>query len=412
MVIASKVYFNPGRLSRQAIHREIDGSLKRLGTDYLDLYIIHRFDYDTPMEETMEALNDLVKAGKVRALGASAMYGYQFYNMQLIARDHGWARFQAMENHYNLLYREDERELIPICKQMGVSLMPYSPLAAGHLTRRTWTADTLRSRTDRVAMGKYDRTEEEDLPIVARVAELADKHGAKMQQIALAWQWARGVASPIVGATKARYLDDAAGALAVRLTEEELSYLEEPYRPHPIVGAIDHNPPQGVMLLDRVYLPRLGVSLEEQQRQQRRQELIVGMSHDLKSPMTSIRAYTEALLDGVARDEDARSRYLRTIQAKERDMEGMVDRALLARVTANLLDNSRKYGGRENVRVAISARAAGRIIHSRGWRRLRHQRRARPMSRANRVRVPTLRIRLAIGAPLRKGENSWSMGIT
>lgn len=196
MVIASKVYFNPGRLSRQAIHREIDGSLKRLGTDYLDLYIIHRFDYDTPMEETMEALNDLVKAGKVRALGASAMYGYQFYNMQLIARDHGWARFQAMEDHYNLLYREDERELIPICKQMGVSLMPYSPLAAGHLTHRTWAADTLRSRTDRVAMGKYDRTEEQDMPIVTRVAELADKHGAKMQQIALAWRlgccWRRG----------------------------------------------------------------------------------------------------------------------------------------------------------------------------------------------------------------------------
>ena len=167
-----------------------------------------------------------------------------------------------------------------------------------------------------------------------------------------------------------------------------------------------------LVLLDRVYLPRLGVSLEEQQRQQRRQELIVGMSHDLKSPMTSIRAYTEALLDGVARDEDARSRYLRTIQAKERDMEGMVDRALLARVPAKLRDNRRKYGGRENGRVAIPARAAGRIIHGRGWRRLRHQRRARPMSRANRVRVPTLRIRLAIGAPLRKGENSWSMGIT
>ena len=183
MVIASKVYFNPGRLSRQAIHREIDGSLKRLGTDYLDLYIIHRFDYDTPMEETMEALNDLVRAGKVRALGASAMYGYQFYNMQLIARDHGWARFQAMENHYNLLYREDERELIPICKQMGVSLMPYSPLAAGHLTRRTWTADTLRSRTDRVAMGKYDRTEEQDLPIVARVARDEDARSRYLRTI-------------------------------------------------------------------------------------------------------------------------------------------------------------------------------------------------------------------------------------
>ena len=242
MVIASKVYFNPGRLSREAIHREIDGSLKRLGTDYLDLYIIHRFDYETPIEETMEALNDLVKAGKVRALGASAMYGYQFYNMQLCARDHGWARFEAMENHYNLLYREDERELIPICRQMGVSLMPYSPLAAGHLTRPTWNADTLRSQTDRVAMGKYDRTEEQDMQIVARVHELAEKYGVKMQQIALAWEWARGVASPIVGATKTQYLDDASGALAVRLTAEDIAYLEEPYLPHRIVGAIDRNP--------------------------------------------------------------------------------------------------------------------------------------------------------------------------
>ena len=250
VVIASKVYFNPGRLSKEAIHREIDGSLKRLGTDYLDLYIIHRFDYETPMEETMEALNDLVQAGKVRALGASAMYGYQFYNLQLCARDHGWARFEAMENHYNLLYREDERELIPICRQMDVSLIPYSPLAAGHLTRPEWTADTLRSKTDRVAMGKYDRTEEQDMQIVARVHELAEKHGVKMQQIALAWQWAKGVASPIIGTTKARYLDDAAGALDVTLNSEEIAFLEEPYLPHRIVGAIDRNPPQGVVLLD------------------------------------------------------------------------------------------------------------------------------------------------------------------
>ena len=249
-MIASKVYFNPGRLSSEAIHREIDGTLKRLGTDYLDLYIIYRFDYETPIEETMEALNDLVKAGKVRELGASAMYGYQFYNMQLAARDHGWAQFQAMENHYNLLYREDERELIPICRQMGVSLVPYSPLAAGHLTRLQWKADTLRSRTDRVAMGKYDRTEEEDMQIVTRVHELAERHGVKMQQIALAWHWAKGVASPIVGATKAAYLDDAVGALAVKLTDEEVAYLEEPYIPHRIVGAIDHNPAEGVMLLD------------------------------------------------------------------------------------------------------------------------------------------------------------------
>lgn len=186
VVVASKVYFNPGRLSAQAIHREIDGTLKRLGTDYLDLYIIHRFDYETPIEETMEALNDLVKAGKVRAIGASAMYGYQLYNMQLAARDHGWAQFQAMENHYNLLYREDERELIPVCNQMGVSLMPYSPLAAGHLTRPEWTAGTLRSRTDRVAMGKYDRTREQDMEIVHRVHTLAERYGVKMQQIALA----------------------------------------------------------------------------------------------------------------------------------------------------------------------------------------------------------------------------------
>ena len=250
VVIASKVYFNPGRLSAEAIHREIDGSLKRLGTDYLDLYIIHRFDYKTPIEETMEALNDLVRAGKVRAIGASAMYGYQFYNMQLAAQKHGWAQFQAMENHYNLLYREDERELIPICKQMGVSLMPYSPLAAGHLTRATWNADTLRSRTDRVAMGKYDRTEQQDMVIVGRVAELAARRGVKMQQIALAWQWAKGVASPIVGATKAKYLDDAAGALDVKLTAEDIAYLEEPYWPHRIVGAIDDNPADGVVLLD------------------------------------------------------------------------------------------------------------------------------------------------------------------
>ena len=197
VVIASKVYFNEGRLSRKAIMREIDGTLSRLETDYLDLYIIHRFDYDTPLEETMEALHELVKEGKVRALGASAMYGYQFYNMQVAARNHGWTPFSAMENHYNLLYREDERELIPICKQMNVSLMPYSPLAAGHLARPQWKSDSLRGTTDRVAMGKYDKTETEDMKIVKRVAELAEKYDCKMSQIAIAWQWAKGIVSPI-----------------------------------------------------------------------------------------------------------------------------------------------------------------------------------------------------------------------
>lgn len=250
VVIASKVYFNEGRLSRAAIMREIDGSLKRLGTDYLDLYIIHRFDYDTPIEETMEALHDLVKAGKVRALGASAMYGYQFHNMQIAARDNGWTQFSAMENHYNLLYREDERELIPICRQTNASLMPYSPLASGHLARPEWRSDSLRSKTDRVAMGKYDRMEEHDIRIVDRVRELSEKHDCKMSQIAIAWLWAKGVASPIIGATKPSYLADAAGALDVKLSGEDIAYLEELYVPHPIVGAIDKNPDQGVVLLD------------------------------------------------------------------------------------------------------------------------------------------------------------------
>lgn len=238
VVLASKVYFNEGHLSRAAIEREIDGTLQRLGTDYLDLYIIHRYDYSTPIEETMEALHSLVKAGKVRALGASAMYGYQFYNMQLCARDNGWTPFVSMQDHYNLLYREDERELIPICEQMNVARTPYSPLAAGRLCRTEWHTDTLRSQTDRTAARKYDTTEEEDRKIVLRVEELAQKYGKTMTQIALAWQFAKGVTSPIVGATKVRYLDDAAGAFDVHLTAEDIAFLEEPYVPHKIVGAL------------------------------------------------------------------------------------------------------------------------------------------------------------------------------
>lgn len=241
VVLASKVYFNEGHLSKQAIQKEIDGTLKRLDTDYLDLYIIHRFDYDTPVEETMEALNELVKTGKVRAIGASAMYGYQFYNMQLAAKEHNWTPFSTMENHYNLLYREDERELLPICRQMGVSLMPYSPLAAGHLCRAEWKTDSLRSKTDKVAIEKYDSMEKQDMKIVARVHELSEKYHCKMSQIALAWQWAKGIASPIIGATKIGYLDDGVGALKVKLTDSDVAYLEELYVPHPIVGAISHN---------------------------------------------------------------------------------------------------------------------------------------------------------------------------
>ena len=238
VVLASKVYFNEGHLSREAINREIEGTLKRLGTDYLDLYIIHRFDYGTPIEETMEALHGLVKAGKVRALGASAMYGYQFYNMQLAARDNGWTPFVSMQNHYNPLYREDERELIPICKQMNVSLTPYSPLAAGRCARPNWEADTMRSKTDTTAGGKYDSTEEQDKGIAARIYELAQKYAASMTAITFAWHFKKGVASPIVGATKAKYLDDAVAAFNVPLTDEDVAYIDELYVPHKIVGAL------------------------------------------------------------------------------------------------------------------------------------------------------------------------------
>ena len=237
VVLASKVYFNEGALSAKAIEREIEGTLRRLGTDYLDLYIIHRFDYGTPVEETMEALHKLVKAGKVRALGASAMYGYQFYNMQLAARDNGWTAFSSMQNHYNPLYREDERELIPICRQMNVALTPYSPLAAGRCARPNWEADTMRSKTDIVAHGKYDSTEEQDKTIAARIKELADKYSATMTQVTLAWHYAKGVASPVIGATKTKYLDDAAGAFNVKLTNEDVAYIDELYIPHKITGA-------------------------------------------------------------------------------------------------------------------------------------------------------------------------------
>lgn len=238
VILATKVYFNEGRLSKGAIEREIEGSLKRLGTDYVDLYIIHRFDYNTPIEETMQALDKLVKAGKVRALGASAMYGYQFYNMQLAAELNGWTKFVSMQNHYNLLYREDERELIPVCKQFNVSLTPYSPLAAGRLSRLEWHTDTLRSKTDQTAIAKYDGMEKSDISIVQRVHQIAEKYKVTMTQIALAWQFARGVASPIIGATKTLYLDDAVGSLKVSLTKEDIDYLEELYKPHPIVGAL------------------------------------------------------------------------------------------------------------------------------------------------------------------------------
>ncbi len=236
VVLASKVFFNEGALSREAINREIDGTLKRLGTDYLDLYIIHRFDYGTPMEETMEALDGLVRAGKVRALGASAMYAYQFHNLQLVAERNGWTKFTSMQSHYNLLYREDEREMIPVCRQYDVALTPYSPLASGHLCRPTWESESKRFTTDAVVHNKYDAAQAQDMPIVERVAEVAKNHGVPMAQVALAWHWARGVVAPIVGCSKPERVDDAVAAFDVKLTDDEIAFMEEPYTAHELVG--------------------------------------------------------------------------------------------------------------------------------------------------------------------------------
>lgn len=238
VVLASKVYFNEGNLSKQAIEREIAGTLERLGTDYLDLYIIHRFDYTTPMEETMETLDALVRSGKVRALGASAMYGYQLHNLQVLADQHGWTRFASLQNHYNLLYREDERELIPVAEQFGMSLTPYSPLASGHLTRSTWDSDSVRATTDATMRQKYDRARELDMPVIERVAKVAADHSVPMSDIALAWHWARGIAAPIVGCSKPSRVDDAVRALQVELSAEEVDFLEEPYVAHELVGAL------------------------------------------------------------------------------------------------------------------------------------------------------------------------------
>ena len=238
VVLASKVYFNDGKLGRDAIAREIDGTLKRLQTDYLDLYQIHRFDYSTPIEETMEVLHRLVQSGKVRAIGASAMYGYQFHNMQIVAEQNGWTKFSTMQNHYNLLYREDERELIPVCRQYNVSLIPYSSLAGGHLTHKGWESGSKRSDTDKVLRDKYDGDKENNLEIIDRVAGLAERYGVTMTQIALAWHYAKGVAAPIVGATKQSHFDDAVKAVDLNLTADDVRYLEENYKPHRIVGAL------------------------------------------------------------------------------------------------------------------------------------------------------------------------------
>lgn len=244
VVIATKLFFGDGLddgrntagLSRKAIFHQVEASLKRLGVDYIDLLYIHRWDYDTPIEETMAALNDLVRAGKVHYLGASAMYTWQFQKAQYVAEKHGWTKFSVMQNHYNLLYREEEREMIPFCQDSGVALVPYSPLAAGRVVR-DWSADTARSQTDVIAQDKYDSTEAQDREIVNRVAEIAERYDVSRSQVALVWLWQKGVDSPIVGVTKSDYLDDFIGAFDLTLSTEDMAYLDEPYQPHKVMGA-------------------------------------------------------------------------------------------------------------------------------------------------------------------------------
>ncbi len=228
---------NGSGLSRKAILFELDQSLQRLQTDYIDLYQIHRWDYGTPIEETLEALHDAIKAGKVRYIGASSMYSWQFAKSLYLADLHRWTRFVSMQNHLNLLYREEEREMLPLCKDQGIGVIPWSPLARGRLTRPWQSEKTKRSETDRFGNTMYSRTEEDDKHVVNRLGEIAKKRGVPQAQIALAWLLNKPeVTAPIVGATKQNHLEDAVAAVSLKLTSEEVSALEEPYTPHPVLG--------------------------------------------------------------------------------------------------------------------------------------------------------------------------------
>lgn len=242
VVIATKVFYpmregaNARGLSRKSIMTEIDASLRRLGTDYVDLYQIHRWDKDTPIEETLEALHDVIKAGKARYIGASSMYAWQFARALYVADANGWTRFASMQNHYNLLNREEEREMMPLCAAEGIGVIPWSPLARGRLTR-DWGEQTRRSETDEFGKTLYVSTEDADRKTVERVAEIATKRGVPRAQVALAWMAQKPfLTAPIVGASKPHHLDDAVAALSLNLTSAEIGALEEPYVPHSIAG--------------------------------------------------------------------------------------------------------------------------------------------------------------------------------
>jgi aryl-alcohol dehydrogenase-like predicted oxidoreductase len=239
VVLATKVFMpmrpgpNGAGLSRKAIFAEVDASLRRLQTDYIDLYQIHRWDYGTPIEETLEALHDVVKSGKVRYIGASSMHAWQFTKALYLADLHGWTRFVSMQNHYNLLYREEEREMLPLCADQGIGVIPWSPLARGKLTR-PWDATTTRKETDDFGQSLY---RDEDRAIVERVLEVAAKRGVPAARVALAWVLRNPVVtSPIVGVTKPSHLSDAIAAADVELDDDEMAFLEEPYAPHTVAG--------------------------------------------------------------------------------------------------------------------------------------------------------------------------------
>ena len=242
VVIATKVHgrMRPGPhgagLSRKAILAEIDASLKRLGTDFVDLYQIHRWDDHTPIEETMQALHDVVRAGKARYLGASSMFAWQFAKAQEVARTHGWTPFVSMQNHLNLLYREEEREMLPLCADQGVGLIPWSPMARGRLTR-PWDTHTARTETDAYGKTLYNATQEADRLVVEAVQRVAQRLAVPMARVALAWVLRKpGVSAPIIGATKLEQLDEAAAALSLQLSDADVAELEAPYLPHPVAG--------------------------------------------------------------------------------------------------------------------------------------------------------------------------------
>jgi aryl-alcohol dehydrogenase-like predicted oxidoreductase len=242
VVIATKVFHSSRKgpnsmgLSRKAIMTEVDASLRRLGMDYIDLYQIHRWDHRTPIEETLEALHDVVKAGKARYIGASSMFAWQFCKSLYVADLHGWTRFVSMQDHYNLIHREEEREMLPLCAAEGIGVLPWSPLARGRLTR-DWDEGTERTRTDEFGKTLYIANVESDRQVVARVGEIAKRRGVPRATVALAWLLQKPVVtSPIVGVSKPHHLDDAVAALTLKLEPEEIAALEEPYVPHPVVG--------------------------------------------------------------------------------------------------------------------------------------------------------------------------------